>query len=91
MKAALYYTNDDIRIVDVPVPEIGPGEVLVEMKACGICGSDVLEWYRKPKAPMHFGHELTGVVKEVGEGVRSFKIGDRVFVHHHVPCSCNLS
>ena len=86
MKAALYYTNNDVRIVDVPVPEIGPGEVLVEMKACGICGSDVLEWYRKPRAPMHFGHELTGVIKQVGKGVNNFQVGDRVFVHHHVPC-----
>jgi len=86
MKAALYYANNDIRIVDVPVPEIGPGEILVEMKACGICGSDVMEWYRKPKAPLFFGHEVTGVVRKVGEGVSSFKVGDRVFVHHHVPC-----
>lgn len=86
MKAALYYCNDDVRVVDVSVPEIGPGEVLVEMKACGICGSDVLEWYRKPRAPMHFGHELTGVIKQVGKGVNNFQVGDRVFVHHHVPC-----
>lgn len=86
MKAALYYTNDDVRIVDVPVPEIGPGEVLVEMRACGICGSDVMEWYRKPKAPLYFGHELTGIVRQAGEKVTDFKEGDRVFVHHHVPC-----
>jgi len=86
MKAALYYSNDDIRVVDIPIPKIGPGDVLVKMKACGVCGSDVLEWYRKPRAPMYFGHEVTGVVVDKGDEVKSFKVGDRVFVHHHVPC-----
>src|SRR5439155_1213757 len=52
MRAAMYYANDDVRIVELPKPRIGPGEILVRVKASGICGSDVMEWYRKPKAPL---------------------------------------
>ena len=89
MRAAMYYANDDVRIVDVPTPHIGPGEILVRVKASGICGSDVMEWYRKPKAPLVLGHEIAAEVVQVGAGVDSVKIGDRVFVSHHVPCgSC---
>ncbi|MFQ6066315.1 MAG: zinc-dependent dehydrogenase [bacterium] len=86
MKAARYYSNDDVRVEEVPVPEIGPGEILVEVKACGVCGSDVMEWYMKPRAPLFFGHEPAGVVCQVGKGVENLSLGDRVFVHHHVPC-----
>lgn len=71
----------------MPKPEISSGELLIEMKACGICGSDVMEWYRLKKAPLVLGHEATGVIAEVGEGVKDFKKGDRVFVSHHVPCN----
>ncbi len=89
MRAAMYYSNDDVRIVDVPTPTIGPGEVLVKVRSSGICGSDVMEWYRKPKAPLVLGHEIAGEVVKVGEGVTQAEIGDRVFVSHHVPCgSC---
>lgn len=89
MRVAVYYNNRDIRIEERPVPRIGPGEFLMQMHACGICGSDVLEWYRVPKAPRVLGHEATGEVVEVGEGVSRVKVGDRVFVSHHVPCgSC---
>ena len=89
MRAAMYYANDDVRIVDVPRPEIGPGEILVRVKASGICGSDVMEWYRKPKAPLVLGHEIAAEVVQVGAGVDVAKVGDRVFVSHHVPCgSC---
>ncbi len=87
MKAAVYYNNRDIRIEDVPRPEIGPGELLVKILASGICGSDVMEWYRIKKAPRILGHEISGEVAEVGPGVRSFTTGDRVFVTHHVPCN----
>lgn len=86
MKAARYYSNDDVRVEDVPIPQIKEGEILVEMRVCGVCGSDVLEWYRKPRAPLFLGHELSGIVAKVGEGVRNVKKGDRVFVHHHIPC-----
>src|SRR6266581_4863746 len=89
MRAAMYYANDDVRIVDLPTPRIGPGEILVRVKASGICGSDVMEWYRKPKAPLVLGHEIAAEVVQIGAGVDSVKIGDRVFVSHHVPCgSC---
>src|SRR3989442_1519511 len=89
MRAAMYYANDDVRIVELPKPRIGPGEILVRVKASGICGSDVMEWYRKPKAPPVLGHEIAAEVVEVGAGVDAAKVGDRVFVSHHVPCgSC---
>jgi L-iditol 2-dehydrogenase len=89
MRAAMYYANDDVRIVELPKPRIGPGEILVRVKASGICGSDVMEWYRKPKAPVVLGHEIAAEVVEVGAGVDTAKVGDRVFVSHHVPCgSC---
>jgi L-iditol 2-dehydrogenase len=86
MKVARYYARQDIRVEEVPTPEIGPGELLVQVKACGLCGSDLMEWYVKEKAPTVLGHEPTGIVTEVGKGVSQFAAGDRVFVHHHVPC-----
>jgi L-iditol 2-dehydrogenase len=86
MKVARYYTRQDIRVEEVPVPQIGPGELLVQTKACGLCGSDLMEWYVEKKAPEVLGHEPAGVVAEVGEGVTEFEVGDRIFVHHHVPC-----
>jgi len=86
LRVAVYYSNQDIRIEEVEVPKIGAGELLIRTEACGICGTDVLEWYRKKRAPVVLGHEATGVVVEVGEGVTAYKPGDRVFVSHHVPC-----
>jgi len=82
----MYYNNNDIRLEEIPIPEIGPGELLVKVMASGICGSDVMEWYRIKKAPLVLGHEITGIVTEVGEGA-GYKVGDRVFVSHHVPCN----
>jgi L-iditol 2-dehydrogenase len=87
LRVAVYYSNDDVRLEERPVPEIGPGEVLVKVWASGICGSDVMEWYRVKRAPCILGHEIGGEVTEVGEGVEAFGIGDRVFVSHHVPCN----
>ncbi len=86
-RAAVYYANDDVRLETRPVPEIGPGEMLVRIRASGLCGSDVLEWYRKAKAPIVLGHEVAGDVVRVGEGVASVAVGDRVAVNHHVPCN----
>lgn len=86
MRAAVYYSNNDVRLEEMPVPTIGPGELLVKVIASGICGSDVMEWYRIKKAPLVLGHEIAGEVVAVGEGVRRFRVGDRVFVSHHVPC-----
>ena len=86
MKVAVYYSNTDLRIEERPVPRIGEGELLVRMMASGICGTDVIEWYRRRKAPRVLGHEMAGEVAGVGGGVEEFKKGDRVFVSHHVPC-----
>jgi L-iditol 2-dehydrogenase len=86
MLAVEYHSNDDVRIVDLPIPEIGPGELLVQLQACGICASDVMEWYMKPRAPIYPGHEPVGIIAAVGEGVQQFSVGQRVFIHHHVPC-----
>lgn len=91
MRVAVYHANDDIRIEDRPVPAIGPGELLVRVRASGICGSDVMEWYRRPKAPLVLGHELAGDVAQLGDGASGVAVGDRVVVSHHVPCdSCRL-
>ena len=83
----MYYNNKDIRLEEMQTPQIGPGELLVRVLASGICGSDVMEWYRIKKAPLVLGHEITGEIIVVGEGVKRYKTGDRVFVSHHVPCN----
>lgn len=89
MKAAVYYTNTDIRVEEVEKPVAGPGEIVVKTDTCGVCVADTMEWYNRPKAPVILGHEAVGTVAETGEGVEDFRIGDRVFVHHHIPCmSC---
>ncbi len=87
MRVAMYYSNDDIRLEQLPKPEIGPGELLVRVRASGICGSDVMEWYRADKVPLVLGHEIAGEVVEVGEGVERYKKDDRISVAHHVPCN----
>lgn len=87
MRVAMYYNNQDIRVEEIPIPKIGPGELLVKVLTSGICGSDVMEWYRIKKAPRVLGHEIAGEIVEVGNGVDRYKIGDRVFVSHHVPCN----
>ena len=87
MRVAVYYNNRDIRLEERPRPEIGPGELLVRIEASGICGSDIMEWYRLPKAPIVLGHEVSGVVEEAGDGVEGFAVGDLVVTTHHVPCN----
>jgi len=87
MRVARYYNNRDVRLEEIPTPQIGPGELLIKVLASGICGSDVMEWYRIKKAPRVLGHEITGEIVEVGKGVDRYKAGDRVFVSHHVPCN----
>ncbi len=86
MKAALWYHNADLRVVDLPVGRPGPHEMLVEVVACGICGSDVVEWYRLPRAPLVQGHEVGARVLEVGGQVTRFAPGDRVALAPKVPC-----
>lgn len=87
MRVAMYYNNRDVRMEEMPVPEIGPREILVKIWASGICGSDVLEWYRLAKAPLVLGHEIAGEIFQAGNEVNNWKPGDRVFVSHHVPCN----
>jgi L-iditol 2-dehydrogenase len=86
MKVAKLYSFEDIRIEDMPVPGIGPGDALVRVKACGICSGDVMPWYIGTKAPLVLGHEPAGEIVKVGRMVKNFKYGDRVFFHHHAPC-----
>ena len=87
MRVAMYYHNNDIRIEEMPMPRIGSGELLMRVEASGICGSDVLEWYRLKKAPLVLGHEVAGEVIKVGTDVSRFKVGDRIVAAHHVPCN----
>jgi L-iditol 2-dehydrogenase len=87
MKVCMYYSNSDVRCQAMPRPCPGPGEILVKVMASGICGSDVMEWYRRDKVPLVLGHEVAGEVVEIGEGVEKFAPGDRVAVTHHVPCN----
>ena len=87
MRVAMYYNNSDVRLEEMPVPEIGPGELLLKVEASGLCGSDVMEWYRIQRAPMVLGHEVSGEVVQVGVGVEQYKEGDRLVVTHHVPCN----
>lgn len=89
MKVAVYYNNRDIRLEEMPIPRINENEILVKIMASGICGSDVMEWYRIKKAPLVLGHEISGIIEQKGKNVKKFKKGDHVFVTHHVPCeSC---
>ena len=82
----MYYSNKDVRLEELPKPAIGESEMLVRVEASGICGSDVMEWYRIDRVPLVLGHEIAGTVVETGKRVRSYKAGDRVVVAHHVPC-----
>jgi L-iditol 2-dehydrogenase len=86
MRVGMYYSNSRVEIEELPMPEVGKRDILVKVIASGICGSDVLEWYRIKKAPLVLGHELTGEIVKVGEEITQFKTGDRVFTTHHVPC-----
>ena len=86
LKIAVWYNNKDIRIEDVARPTPGPREMLVKIISCGICGSDIVEWYRLPRAPLVLGHEIGGEVVEPGELTKKYKSGDRVFIAPKVPC-----
>src|SRR3990172_5911721 len=87
MRVARWYNNKDVRVEEMPLPKISHGELLVLVEASGICGSDVMEWYRIDRAPLVLGHEIGGRVLAVGQGVTKYKVGDRVSVAHHVPCN----
>ncbi|MGH9639037.1 MAG: alcohol dehydrogenase catalytic domain-containing protein [Bryobacteraceae bacterium] len=87
MQAGVYRGEGRVVVERVPVPEIGPGEVLFRVAACGICGTDIKKIHHGfVKPPQILGHELAGTVVEVGRGVAKFKPGDRVVSFHHVPC-----
>ena len=93
MRAAVYQPGGAVVLEERDVPAPGPGEVLVAMRACGICGSDLMRWYVEPRAPLVLGHEPVGEVVAAGEAVEAPlpEVGARVFVHHHVPCGeCEL-
>src|SRR5437870_8014226 len=87
MLAAVYRGVNDVRMETVPVPEIGPGEILVKVHTCGICGTDLKKIATgSHSAPRIFGHETSGTVAGVGDEVTEFSAGDRVMVFHHIPC-----
>ena len=87
MRAAVYRGIDDIRIETVPIPDIGPGELLLRIDTCGICGTDLKKIHTgSHSSPRVFGHEMAGTVAQVGEGVTNFEVGDRVMAYHHIPC-----
>ncbi|MFH0956493.1 MAG: alcohol dehydrogenase catalytic domain-containing protein [Candidatus Aenigmatarchaeota archaeon] len=86
MKVAMYYRNSDVRLEEAQKPKAGSGELLMKVMASGICGSDIMEWYRIKKAPLVLGHEVSGTVEEAGKGVKGFRKGERIVATHHVPC-----
>src|SRR5262245_9682708 len=87
MLAAVYRGKGMLQVEDVPVPEIGPGEILVRVEACGVCGTDIKKIEKGLVAPPRvFGHETAGVVAKAGLAVTRFKEGQRVALHHHIPC-----
>jgi L-iditol 2-dehydrogenase len=86
MKVGVYYRNSDVRVEERPVPAVGDNDILVKVMASGLCGSDLLEWYRIKRAPLVLGHEPAGEIVEVGKRVERLRAGDRVFATHHVPC-----
>jgi L-iditol 2-dehydrogenase len=86
MKVAVYYNNHDVRVEERPIPKPKKDEILVKTEACGVCVADTMEWYLTPRAPLTLGHEACGIVAEVGPEIKTFQVGDRVTVHHHVPC-----
>ena len=87
MRAAVYRGVNNVRVEEVPVPEIGPGEILIQVHTCGICGTDLKKIASgSHSAPRIFGHETSGIVAAVGAGATRFKPGDRVMAFHHIPC-----
>jgi L-iditol 2-dehydrogenase len=87
MRAAVYRGINDVRIETIPVPKIGPGEVLIRVHSCGVCGTDLKKIHTgSHSAPRIFGHEISGVIAAAGEGVQGFEVDDRVMVFHHTPC-----
>jgi L-iditol 2-dehydrogenase len=87
MRAVVYRGINDMRVETVPVPTIGPGELLIKVATCGICGTDLKKIHMgSHSAPRIFGHEMAGTIVQVGEGVTKYQVGQRVMTFHHVPC-----
>jgi len=86
MRVARSVAVDQVRIEEVEDPTPGPGEVVCDVLACGVCASDVTDWYVQRKLPTVLGHEPTGVISVLGDDVTGLKVGDRVAIHHHAPC-----
>ena len=87
MDAVIVKSNSNVEIKNVEKPSVGPGDILVKMRACGICGSDVEKVFGKYGQPsMRLGHEPAGIITQIGSEVSNFVVGDRVFTHHHVAC-----
>jgi L-iditol 2-dehydrogenase len=89
MKVGVYFSQNDVRVEERPVPQIGPREALAKVKACGICGSDIMSWYRDPatrNGGINTGHEIAGQLIDVGSGLKGWSPGDRVIITHHFPC-----
>ena len=87
MQALVYHGINDMRVETVSVPQIGPGELLVKVATCGVCGTDLKKIHTgSHSVPRIFGHEMAGTIVKLGEGITRFALGERVVVHHHVPC-----
>jgi L-iditol 2-dehydrogenase len=86
VRVARSITLEEVRIEEIDDPEPVPNEVVCDVLACGVCASDVTDWYVQTKLPAVLGHELAGVVTAVGDGVSTVTVGDRVAIHHHAPC-----
>jgi L-iditol 2-dehydrogenase len=87
MRAVVYRGVNDMRVETVPVPTIGPGELLIKVATCGVCGTDLKKIHTgSHSAPRIFGHEMAGTVAQVGAGVTKYSVGERVMTFHHVPC-----
>jgi L-iditol 2-dehydrogenase len=88
LKAAVISGKGAVELKESPTPKIGPGELLVHMRTCGVCGTDLEKIHGEHITPPILGHEVAGDIVQIGEGVRGFQKGDRVLVHHHVSCRC---
>lgn len=87
MRAGVYREKGIVRVEDVPVPDVGPHEVLIKVAACGVCGTDIKKIFQRyVEPPQILGHELAGTVVAIGPGVTKWKLGDRVMSFHHIPC-----
>ena len=87
MQAVVYRGVNDLRVETVPVPRIGANELLVRVAVCGVCPTDIKKiHYGTVPPPRIFGHETSGSIVKVGARVRGFRVGDRVALHHHIPC-----